>query len=101
MDKKRPLTERELKEIVDFDEDIVDFADESEGEEEVIQYNVYDSESEQSAVEDSNYTHELENQGDEFFYIGKDEENVWKSTPVLFLPELSSGRYRHQDEFAV
>ncbi|CAH1970683.1 unnamed protein product [Acanthoscelides obtectus] len=42
-DKKR-LTERELQEIVDnfsdFDEDIVDFADESEGEEEVIQYNV-------------------------------------------------------------
>ncbi|CAH1994090.1 unnamed protein product [Acanthoscelides obtectus] len=90
MDKKRPLTERELKEIVDFDEDIVDFADESEGEEEVIQYNVYDSESEQSAVEDSNYTHELENQGDEFFYIGKDEENVWKSTPVSFTSKTRS-----------
>ncbi|CAH1973367.1 unnamed protein product [Acanthoscelides obtectus] len=84
MDKKRPLTERELQEIVDnlsdFDADIVDFADESEAEEEVIQYNVYDSESEQSAVEDSDCIHELENQGDEFFYIGKDEENVWKST---------------------
>ncbi|CAH2003550.1 unnamed protein product [Acanthoscelides obtectus] len=70
-DKKRPLTERELQEIFDnfsdFDEDIVDFADESEGEEEVSQYNVYDSESEQSAGEDSDYTHELENQGDEFF----------------------------------
>ncbi|CAH1961036.1 unnamed protein product [Acanthoscelides obtectus] len=94
MDKKRPLTEPELQEIVDnfsdFDEDIVDFADESKGEEEVIQYNVYDSESEQSAVEDSDYTHELENQGDKFFYIGKDEENVWKSTPVSFTSKTRS-----------
>ncbi|CAH2017741.1 unnamed protein product [Acanthoscelides obtectus] len=94
LDKKRPLTEPELQEIVDnfsdFDEDIVDFADESKGEEEVIQYNVYDSESEQSAVEDSDYTHELENQGDKFFYIGKDEENVWKSTPVSFTSKTRS-----------
>ncbi|CAH1991380.1 unnamed protein product [Acanthoscelides obtectus] len=54
------------------------------------QYNVYDSESEQSAVEDSDYTHELENQGDAFFYIEKDEENVWKSTPVSFTSKTRS-----------
>ncbi|CAH1969053.1 unnamed protein product [Acanthoscelides obtectus] len=89
-DKRRPLTERELQEIVDnfsdFDENIVDFADESELEEEVIH------KSEQPAVEDSDYTHELENQADEFFYmyIGKDEENVWKSTPVSFTSKTRS-----------
>ncbi|CAH2014396.1 unnamed protein product [Acanthoscelides obtectus] len=48
------------------------------------------SESEQSAVRTRTIHTNWENQGDAFFYIEKDEENVWKSTPVSFTSKTRS-----------
>lgn len=71
--------------LSDF-ETAVDFENESEGEDELVENNIFDSHSEQSADSDnSDFETTLQQQtsgGDFFFYIGKDNETIWKSTPV-------------------
>lgn len=83
----RPLNEKELQyfadHLSDIDEDIVDFTDDSVDEDEIIEENNYDSESEQSGDENCVSTEEVQmEEGDFQFYIGKDEETIWKSSPV-------------------
>ncbi|XP_050294273.1 uncharacterized protein LOC126734618 [Anthonomus grandis grandis] len=84
----KPLTEKELQRIAenlsDIEDDIADFESESEGEEEVIEEDCYNSESEQSANEFSEETETFVRPNkSERFYIGKNEETIWKSTPVI------------------
>lgn len=67
----------------DIEEEVVDFSDESEGEDENIEVNNYNSESEQSVDQDfENIEYVQREETDYQFYIGKDEETIWKSTPV-------------------
>ncbi|XP_050300675.1 piggyBac transposable element-derived protein 4-like [Anthonomus grandis grandis] len=84
----KALTEKELQRIAenlsDIEDDIADFESESEGEEEVIEEDCYNSESEQSTDEFSKETESFVRPNEsERFYIGKNEETIWKSTPVI------------------
>lgn len=68
----------------DVEDDIADFESEIEGEEEVIEEDCYNSGSEQSADEFSEETESFFGPNEnERFYIGKNEETIWKSTPVF------------------
>lgn len=80
------MTDAELEELLDNMsdiEDVVDFSGEEEGEAEVIDLDDYDSGSEQSEDEDFQNQEYMEiGECDYQFYIAKDEENIWKSTPA-------------------
>ncbi|CAH1115296.1 unnamed protein product [Psylliodes chrysocephalus] len=84
---RKSLIEKELQSIADnlsdFDDDIVDFESKSEGKEEAVEVDCYNSESGQSADE---FCEEIDlfvgPNENERFYIGKNEETIWKNTPV-------------------
>lgn len=81
------MTDEELQEVVQTlsdVEDIVDFSDEGEDEAERIFQDDDSSGSEQSGDEDSPNPEYIEiEESDERFFIARDEENIWKSTPEI------------------
>ena len=68
-------------EEANIQEEIIDFTDESEGDEEVIEQEDNDSESEQSLEEDSEVL-QSPFEDDYHFFIGKDGFTLWMNIPV-------------------
>lgn len=89
---EKPLNKKELDETAQNLSDIgLDFTDESEGEDEVIETNTYNSTSELSGDEDSENILELHTeQENEHFYIAKDDDNIWRNSPVCMYSKTKS-----------
>lgn len=62
----------------------IDGSDTEEGEEEYVEVNYYDSASEQSASDNKFEDKDTESDEEYQFFVGKDQETLWRSEPVAF-----------------